>query len=174
MQVVEGEGAKRQAQETPGADFFMGIVLMILSVAVCHAAWSWPREGGFASSAALFPVGISSTLFLMALSLFVHSLRHKGYSQFLAFFRYTRFRTSWNEGNLKLALAALLAALIYMVIILSVLPFEIGTFLYLVGALLFFWKGKLYKILLISACIVAFYSLCFRLLFRLVLPGIEL
>ena len=58
------EKTKEEVEETPAGDFFMGIVLMILSAAIMYVAWSWPREGGFASSAALFPVLIASTLFL--------------------------------------------------------------------------------------------------------------
>ena len=150
----------------------MGIVLMVLSAVVCTVAWSWPRQGGIASSAALFPFGIASTLFLMALAIFIHSFKGKGYRQFVDFFRASRFRESWDRGNLKLALSALSTALIYMVVILNLLPFEIGTFIFLAGALFLFWRGKIHHILIISACVVAFYSLCFKVLFKLVLPGV--
>jgi len=161
-----------EVEETPGADFFMGIVLMILSLIVCAVAWSWPRQGGIASSAALFPFGIASTLFIMALAIFINSFKRRGYRQFLDFFRASQFRKSWRQGNLKLALASLAAAVIYMIVILNLLPFEIGTFIYLAGTLFLFWRGKLYKILIVSACVVAFYSICFKMLFKLTLPGV--
>ena len=93
------EKTKPQTEETPGADFFMGIVLMVLSAVVCTVAWSWPRQGGIASSAALFPFGIASTLFLMALAIFIHSFKRKGYRQFVDFFRASRFRESWDRGT---------------------------------------------------------------------------
>jgi hypothetical protein len=174
MSIIEElkEKTEQEAEETPAADFFMGIVLMVLSTVVCYVAWSWPREGGFASSAALFPFGIASTLFLMALAIFIHSFKRKGYLQFVYFFQASRFRKSWDHGNLKLVLSSLLTALIYMIVILNLLPFEIGTFIFLVGALFLFWRGNIYKILIISVCVVVFYSLCFRVLFKLVLPGV--
>jgi hypothetical protein len=165
------EKTEQEAEETPAADFFMGIVLMVLSTVVCSVAWSWPREGGIASSAALFPFGIASTLFLMGLAIFIHSFQRKGYRLFVQFFAARRFRDPWAHGNLKLVLSSLLTVLIYMIVILNLLPFEVGTFIYLVGTLYLFWRGKIYKILIISACVVAFYSLCFKMLFKLVLPG---
>jgi hypothetical protein len=59
-----------------------------------------------------------------------------------------------------------------MIVILNLLPFEVGTFIYLVGTLFLFWRGKVYKILIISAAVVVFYSLSFKMLFKLVLPGV--
>jgi NADH:ubiquinone oxidoreductase subunit K len=174
MEILEElkQKTEAEAEETPAADFFMGIILMILSAIVCYVAWSWPRQGGIASSAALFPLGIASTLFLMGLAIFIHSFQRKGYRLFVQFFRAERFRESWAHGNLKLALSSLLTALIYMIVILNLLPFELGTFIFLAGTLFLFWRGKIYKILIISAAVVAFYSLCFKILFKLVLPGV--
>lgn len=174
MGVIEElkEKTEEEVEETPAEDFFMGIVLMVLSTVVCYVAWFWPRQGGFASSAALFPFGIASTLFLMGLAIFIHSFRRKGYRLFFQFFSAQRFRDSWAHGNLKLVLSSLSAVLIYMIVILNLLPFEIGTFIYLAGALFLFWRGKIYTILIISAVVVAFYSLSFKMLFKLVLPGV--
>ncbi len=176
MEIIDElkEKTEQEVEETPAADFFMGIVLMVLSTVICYVAWSWPREGGIASSAALFPFGIASTLFLMGLAIFTHSFQRKGYQQFVQSFNAKHFRESWAHGNLKLVLSSLMTVLIYITVILNLLPFEIGTFIYLVGALYLFWRGKIYKILIISACIVVFYSLCFKVLFKLVLPGIEM
>jgi hypothetical protein len=174
MGVIEElkEKPEAEVEETPAADFVMGIVLMVLSTVVCCVAWSWPRQGGFASSAALFPFGIASTLFLMGLIIFIHSFRRKGYRLFVQFFSAQRFRNDWTHGNLKLALSSLSAVLIYMIVVLNLLPFEIGTFIYLAGTLFLFWRGNIYKILIISAAVVAFYSLSFKMLFKLVLPGV--
>jgi hypothetical protein len=54
---------------------------------------------------------------------------------------------------------------------LNILSFEIGTFIYMVGSLYLFWRGKIVRILIVSAAMVAFYSVMFKLLFKLVLPG---
>ena len=174
MEILEElkEKTEQEVEETPAADFFMGIILMALSVIVCVVAWSWPRQTGIASSAALFPFCIAFTLFFMGLAIFIHSFKRKGYRRFVQFFSARRFRESRTHGNLKLFLFSLLTVLIYMIVILNLLSFEIGTFIYLVGALFLFWRAKIYKILIISACVVAFYSLSFKMLFKLVLPGI--
>jgi hypothetical protein len=117
---------------------------------------------------------ISASLGLMALGLLINALRLKGYRQLVQVLGKTHLRKAWTEGNLKLALLTLATVLTYMVVILNLLPFEIGTFLYMAGALYLYWRGKIYKILIISAVMVTFYSLAFRVLFRLVLPGVEM
>jgi hypothetical protein len=165
------EKTKEEVQETPAADFFMGIFLMVLSIVVCYVAWSWPRPGGIASSAGLSPFFIAFTLFFMALSIFIHSFKGRGYLRFLEFFRLSHFQESWARGDLKRVVFSLLTVLIYMIVILNLLSFEIGTFIFLVGSLSLFWRAKIYKILIISASVVAFYSICFKVLFKLVLPG---
>jgi hypothetical protein len=174
MEILEElkEKTEQEVEETPGADFFMGIILMALSMIVCVVAWSWPRPTGISSSAGLFPFGIASTLFLMALAIFIHSFKRKGYQEFVEFFRVRHFRESWDRGNLRLFLFSLLTVLVYMILILNLLPFEIGTFVFLTGSLFLFWRAKIYKILIISACVVAFYSVSFKMLFKLVLPGV--
>jgi hypothetical protein len=174
MEILEElkEKTEEETEETPGADFFMGIVLMVLSMIVCSVAWSWPRQTGIASSAALFPFCIAFTLFFMGLAIYIHSFKRKGYRQFVQFFSARHFKESWVHGNLRLFLFSLLTVLIYMIVILNLLPFEIGTFIFLVGALYLFWRAKIYKILIISACVAAFYSLSFKVLFKLVLPGV--
>ncbi len=174
MEILEElkEKTEQEAEETPAADFFMGIVLMVLSGIVCYVAWSWPRPTGIASSAALFPLMIASTLFLMALSIFIHSFKRKGYRLFARFFSVKYFRESWIHGNLRLCLFALMTVLVYAIVILNLLPFEIGTFIFMSGTLYLYWKTKIYKILIVSACAVTFYSLSFKVLFKLVLPGV--
>ena len=173
MEIIEElkEKTEQEVEETLAADFFMGILLMVLSLVVCCVAFSWPRPAGFASSAALFPFCIASTLFFMALSIFIQSFKREGYRQFLEFFRVKHIQKSWVHGNMRLFLFSLLTVLIYLIVILNLLSFEVGTFVFLVGSLYLFWRAKIYKILMISACVVVFYSISFRILFNLVLPG---
>jgi hypothetical protein len=176
MEIIEElkEKTKEEVEETPAADFMMGILLMALSAVICYAAWFWPRPEGIASAPGLLPFGIAFTLFFMALGLFINALRLKGHRQFLRVFTRGYIQDEWVRGNLKLAVLTLATVLTYMVVILNVLPFEIGTFLYMTGSLYLFWRGKIYKILIISAAMVAFYSVSFKVLFKLVLPGIEM
>ncbi len=166
------EKTKEEVEDTPAGDFFMGIVLMILSAAVMYVAWSWPREGGLASSAALFPLLIASTLFLMALSLFITSLKHNGLRRFLHYFTGGYWQGFLTSAPGKLLLLTLSTILGYMVILLKVLPFEAATIIYTAGSLRIFWKAKMLRIIIISVAVTAFYVLSFRYLFGLELPGL--
>jgi len=174
MSIIEElkEKTEQEVDETPAADFFMGIVLMVLSGIVAYIALSWPRPSGIASSAGLFPFLISSSLFVMALSIFIHSFRRKGYRRFAALFGRAYLREAWTQGNLRLGLLSLTTVVAYLVVILNLLSFEIGTFLFMTVALYLYWKAKIYKILIVSACAVSFYALSFKLLFKLILPGV--
>ena len=166
------EKTKEEVQETPAADFFMGIVLMILSAVIIYIAWSWPRPTGMASAAALFPLMISSTLFLMALTLFVNSLKRRGYQRLIHYLTIDYWQKFLPSSNGKLFLLTLSTILVYMILLLNVLPFEVATLIYTAGSLYLFWKGKIYKILIISASVTAFYVISFRYFFKLVLPGV--
>ena len=166
------EKTKEEVEETPAGDFFMGIALMILSAGVMYVAWSWPREGGLASSAALFPLLITSTLFLMALSLFVTSLKRKGFQRFLHYFTIGYWQQFLTSVRGKLLLLTLSTILVYMILLLKVLPFEAATIIYTAGSLRIFWKAKMVRIIIVSVCVTAFYVLSFRYLFGLELPGL--
>jgi hypothetical protein len=176
MEIIEElkEKTKEEVVETPAADFMMGILLMALSAVICYAAWSWPRPEGIASAPGLFPFSIAFTLFFMALGIFINALRLKGHRQFVQVFTRDHIQEAWVRGNLKLAVLTLATVLTYMVVILNILPFEIGTFIYMVGSLYLFWRGKITRILIISGAMVAFYSVMFKVLFKLVLPGTEM
>jgi hypothetical protein len=165
------EKTREEIEQTPAGDFFMGVFLMALSATVVYVAWSWPREGGISSSAALFPVLISSTLFLMGLSLFMTSLRHRGPQRFLQYFTAAHWREFIASTKGRLTLLTLSTILGYMVVLLKVLPFEAATIIYTAGSLRLFWKAKMTRIIIISVCATAFYVLSFRYLFRLELPG---
>ena len=166
------EKTKEEVEETPAGDFFMGIALMILSAGVMYVAWSWPREGGLASSAALFPVLIASTLFLMALSIFVTSLKHNGFRCFLHYFTADYWQGFFTSTKGKLLLLTLSTILVYMILLLKVLPFEAATVIYTAGSLRIFWKAGMVRIIIVSVCVTAFYVLSFRYLFGLELPGL--
>ncbi len=173
MEIIDElkEKTEEAVEETPAADLLMGVILMALSTVICYASWSWPRPEGIASAPGLFPFLIAFTLFFMALALLINGLRRKGYRLLVAAVTASRIREAWERGNLKLVVLAFATVMTYLVVILNLLPFEIGTFLYMAGSLYLFWRGKIYRILLISAGMVAFYTISFKVLFKLVLPG---
>ena len=166
------EKTKEEVEETPAGDFFMGIALMILSAAVIYVAWSWPREGNLASSAALFPVLIASTLFLMAFSIFLTSLKNNGFRRFLHYFTVGYWQQFLTSTKGKLLLLTLSTILVYMILLLKALPFEAATIIYTAGSLRIFWKAKMVRILIVSVAVTAFYVLSFRYMFGLELPGL--
>lgn len=165
------EKTEETVEETPAADLVMSLALMALSLVVGYAAWFWPRPEGIASAPGLFPFLIAATLFLMALGMFITALRLKGHRKLVQCLGKACLQEAWTQGNMKLAVLSLATVLTYLVVILNLLPFTIGTFLYMAGSLYLFWRGSLWKILIVSACMVAFYWLSFAVLFKLVLPG---
>ena len=108
----------------------------------------------------------------MASIIFLTSLKHKGHQRIVNIMKSISFRKSLVSGNAKLFLFTSTTVLVYMIILLNLLPFEMATFIYVAGSLYFFWKEKIYKILIISIGITAFYSVTFKFLFKLALPGI--
>jgi len=165
------ERREQEAEETPAADFFMGIVLMALSTGVGYAAWSWPRPTGMSSAPGLLPFLIAFTLFIMSLGVFVTSLKNRGFQRLIRFFHSGDFQKSLAGEDTKLLRFALATVLIYTVLLLNLLPFEVATFIYTAGSLYLFWRAKIYKVLILSASATAFYSIIFKVFFRLTLPG---
>jgi hypothetical protein len=152
--------------DTLASDFFMSLFVMILCVIIFGAAWTWPRPGGLASAPGLFPMLTSLMLFCMSLSLFISSVRKKEYLHLRE-----RFARVLKNEDLKPTLLAFSTLLVYLIIFLNLVSFEIGTFIYLVVSLTIFWKDKFYKILIISAAFTALYSYVFQSFFNLLLPG---
>ena len=165
------EKKENEAEETPAADFLMGLLLMVLSAAICYAAWSWPRPTGNSSAPGLLPFLVAFSLFFMSLSVFVSSLKNRGFQKLIHYFSSGDFRKSLTGEDTKLLRFALATILIYTIALLNLLPFEAATFLYTAGSLHIFWKAKIYKVLIISATATASYSIIFKIFFKLSLPG---
>jgi len=165
------ERRKQEAEETPAADFFMGIVLMALSTGVGYAAWSWPRPTGMSSAPGVLPFLVAFTLFIMSLAIFVTSLKNRGFQRFIRYFHSGDFQKSLAGEDTKLLRFALSTVLIYTILLLNLLPFEIATFIYTAGSLHLFWRAKIHKVLIVSASATAFYSIIFKVFFKLTLPG---
>ena len=152
MEIIEElkEQTEQEVDETPAADLLMGILLMVLSTVICYASWSWPRTEGIASAPGLFPFLIAFSLFFMALALLINGVRLKGHRQLAAASTASHIKEAWERKNLKLAVLVFATVMTYLVVILNLLSFEIGTFLYMAGSLYLFWRGKVYRILFIS------------------------
>ena len=166
MQDKEKKEKKSKFEETPVADFFMGIFLIVLSLVVIYAAWSWPRLGPFAASAALSPLLITGSLLIMAIFLLLSSIRMQGHRNLV-----TRLKQSWAGEDTQPTILTLTLVLIYMIVLLNILSFEIATFLYIVASLYIFWKRKAWLVLVIAGTAVVSYSVIFKYFFKILLPG---
>ena len=173
MEVTEERKGKEEDEtvETPAADFFMGILLMALSAAICYAAWFWPRPTGISSAPGLLPFIVAFSLFFMSLSVFVSSLKNRGFQRLIHYFISSDFRKSLTGEDTKRLRFAISTILIYTIVLLKLLPFEVATFIYTAGSLQLFWKAKIYKVLILSASATVFYSIAFKVFFKLTLPG---
>ncbi len=153
-------------EETPAADFFMGIFLIVLSLGVIYAAWRWPRFGNIAFAPALFPLLIAGSLLVMAVFLLLHGIRMKGHRGLA-----TQLRQSMEGEDTRPTLLTLLLVFFYMVVLINLVPFEISTFIYIAASLYIFWQRKLWLVLLVTAGAVISYSVIFQYFFKILLPG---
>lgn len=167
MEITEEAKEKlTREEESPGSDFFMGIFLMAFGAVVSYVAWSWPRPQGIASAPGLFPFFLGVLLLAMSFVLFVGSIRKRAHLNLMK-----RLRDSLAREDTRPTLLALSTILVYMIVLLHLLSFELSTFIYLFVSLRIFWKQKLYKILIVSAGATALYSFVFKFFFKLMLPG---
>ena len=166
MQEKGEEKKSSKFEETPVADFFMGIFLIVLSLVVFYAAWNWPRFGNFAHAPGLFPLMISSSLLLMAIFLLMHGIRMKGHTNLAA-----RLRQSMAGEDTRPTLLTLLLVFLYMVVLVNLVPFEISTFIYVAASLYLFWQRKLWLVALLAAGAAISYSVIFQYFFKILLPG---
>ena len=153
-------------EETPVADFVMGIFLIALCSFVMYVSWTWPRFGVSASAPGLFPFLIAASLLVMAVFLLFRSIQEKGHLNLVA-----RVKESWAGKDTRPTLLVLSLVLVYIIGLLNRLPFEIATLIYIVASLLILWHRKLWLVLAIAGGTVAFYSISFRYFFKILLPG---
>lgn len=173
MEVVEErkEKEENETEESPAADFLMGILLITLSVGVCYAAWSWPRPAGMSSAPGLLPFLVAFSLFFMSLGVFVTSLKNGGFQKLIHYFKSGNFRKSLTGEDTKLLRFAISTVLIYTIVLINLMPFEFATFIFVAGSLHLFWREKIYKILILSAIATVFYIIAFKVFFKMTLPG---
>jgi hypothetical protein len=162
----ESAGETRKFEETPVADFFMGIFLIALCLVVIYAAWSWPRFEALGSAPGLFPFLIAISLLVMAVFLLAHSIKEKGHVDLVA-----RLRQSLAGEDTLPTLLTLSLVLVYIIALLNLFPFAISTLIYIGASLFIFWRRRLWLVLAIAAGMVALYSVSFEYFFHILMPG---
>ena len=148
--------------------------LIVIAVAVVVSIWAFrmPNPSGWGSAPGLVPLLFAGSMFLMGLGLFISAVKRKGFS-----FLHSRLSTFSSKDFIRdkqtqRSFWIILLAAIYLLILTGRLPFEIAGFLFLFGTFTVFWKkGRWLKIIIASVAAPLFFSLTFRFLFSILLPG---
>ena len=148
--------------------------LIVMAVAVVISIWAlkMSKPSGWASAPGLVPLLFAGTMFLMSLGLFITAVYRNGHS-----FLRTKLSNFSGKGFIqdaqtKRSIWIILLAAIYTLVLTGLLPFEVAGFLFLFGTFSVFWKkGRWLKIIIASVAAPLFFSLTFRFLFSILLPG---
>jgi hypothetical protein len=148
--------------------------LIVMAVAAIISIWALRMSNptGWASAPGLVPLLFSGTMFLMGLGLFITAVYRKGLSSLRTRLSAFSGKAYIQDTQTKRSIWIIVLAAIYTLILSGRLPFEIAGFLFLFGTFTVFWKkGRWLKIIIASIVIPLFFSLTFRFLFSILLPG---
>jgi hypothetical protein len=155
-----------------GKDIISAIVIISVGIAVSVWALGMPRPSGWPSAPGLVPLLFAGTMTLMGIALFISAFRKNGIGclrAFLAEFSATGF---FQDTHTKRSIWIIFLSAVYTLILTGRVPFEIAGSLFLVSTLSVFWrKGGWLKIILISVLTPFFFTVSFRFLFAMLLPG---
>lgn len=159
-------------RQSAGKDIVSAAFVMGMGIAVSVWALFLPRPSGWSSAPGLVPLLFAGSMTLMGLGLLTSALRRNG----IAYLRKAWADFSaiglFQEAQTKRTLWIVVLSAIYTLVLSGRVPFEIAGTLFLLSTLTVFWrKGGWLKILLISVCVPITFSLMFRLLFAILVPG---
>ena len=163
---------KDKPSRMAGTDIVSSLIVMVVAAVVSIWSLRMPNPMGWSSAPGLVPLLFAGTMFLMGLGLFISALKRKGFSSLgTRLFRFSGKDFIQNVQTQRSIWIILLTA-VYLLILSGRLPFEIAGSLFLLGAFAVFWKeGRWLKIIVASLAIPLLFSLTFRLLFSILLPG---
>lgn len=149
----------------PG-DLWLAVILILLSIGVIFISLRMPRPAGWLSAPGIFPLFSAVLLLFLSVGLFLWTI----------FKRRPRptettprtFTETFTES--KRMLWAIIGTLVYIFLLIPTVHFTIATFIYLLGTLWYFWRGKTYKIILISFLTALLLSEMFKRFFQIMLP----
>ena len=153
-------------------DVVSSLIVMALAAVIAIWALNMSKPSGWASAPGLVPLIFAGTMFLMSLGLFITAVYRNG----LTFLR-TRLSSFSGKGffqdtQTKRSIWIIVLAAVYMLILTGRLPFEIAGFLFLLSTFTVFWKkGRWLKVIVASIVIPLVFSLTFRFLLSILLPG---
>ncbi len=161
---------KKGEEEKVGvpSDPFLAVIMMILSIGVIVLSLRMPRPGGWISSPGIFPLLSAIILLGLSIGLFFSTVHPKKIK--LSISLKDKMEQGESRSFINRTILAAVGILVYICVLIPIVHFTIATFLYLVTTLWYFWRGKLYKILILSACTTLFLSEVFRRFFQIILP----
>ncbi|MDR5694546.1 MAG: tripartite tricarboxylate transporter TctB family protein [Armatimonadota bacterium] len=158
-----------EREQENAADLVAGIILAALSAFVIIQAISMPRPRGWHSAPGLLPFLLGLTLLVMSVTLVIFGLR--GGARLSLTVRVVRRGGQDSISQWLRALGILGGVGIYIYVLLRWFPFEVATFLYLLGVLGALLRRDPLKVILISAGVAVVLSLLFGKVLRTLLPG---
>ena len=147
-------------------DLPLTLILLIVSIGTIISSLFMPRPGGWATSPGLFPLIIGIVLLGLTIGLLTPMIRSRRFS-FPLILRKIRDEDRVLPIRVFVALGGVL---LYALVLLPLVHFYIATIVYLIGTLWYFWRGKLYKILLILVLVTLFLAETFKWVFQIILP----
>jgi len=162
------------SEKTPMAsiDVVTSIVVMAISVAVAAVALGMPVPVGWNSAPGLIPLIFAGTLFAMGLALLVSAWRRDGFPALGRALAGFSPQAAIADTGMKRTVWIIVLTAIYVVGFTGRVPFEISASLFLFSCFTVFWrKGGWLKIILIALLVPLCFSLAFKFLFSMLLPG---
>ncbi len=154
----------------PKADFVMGLILMVCSLAIVVESIKIPRFekdwGGFYAAPGFVPLILGITLFVMSLALFVRAVRMQGY-------RIIPGRKTLSDFVRSRPVHRWCLAMIYafgFFFLLGHVYFYLATFLVLFAYMATFGEQKIWIGLIVSLIASGFIYLVFTRVFLVALP----
>jgi len=162
---IEHKGIEEKAPSRN--DIILGSVLVLLSGGVILRSIQMPRPEGWGEAPGLFPLLCGVILLFMGLSLTLSAVKRRrtepqtaGQTTGSRKDPHEILRTSIVIGGI----------LVYVLVLIPLLHYTIATFIYLMGTIWYFWRGKLLWILVISISGSLFLSQTFKHFFDILLP----
>ena len=158
--------------QAAGKDIVSAAVVMGVGVIVSVWALRLPKPSGWASAPGLVPLLFAGSMTLMGLGLMVSALRKNGIAYLGKAWADFSVAGLLQDTQTKRTVWIIALSAVYTLVLSGRMMFEIAGALFLLSTLSVFWrKGGWLKIVLISACTPVVFSLLFRLLFAILLPG---
>jgi len=160
-----GEGAEGKIEGH--GDLSLSVVLILLSVGVIFLSLRMPRPAGWLSAPGIFPLFSALILLGLSLGLFLSTIGKRKHRSLPSA---AEPPSAEKRLFIKRTVVVVIGILAYVFVLIPLVHFTIATFIYLVGTLWYFWRGKVYRIVLISLITSLLLSEMFKQFFQIILP----